>query len=73
MKIEYDYHIKANGKVIFLHSTLEITEENKAARVGVLERIGPSGIYIQYPNLKNCTFINFKKIQDIKLIKNIEN
>lgn len=68
MKTDYDYHIKVDGEVIFLGSTLEVTEKSKAARTGVLERIGPSGIYIQYPGLKNSTFINFKKIEKIKLI-----
>lgn len=67
MNINYAYHIEVDGQVIFLGAELQIKiKDSPKIRFGVLEQIGPSGIYVLFPGNKNNQFINFKKIESIK-------
>ena len=67
MKFEYDYHIKVDGKVIFLGAELKIQMINSQdKRNTVLKKIGPKGIYVKFPNLNNIQFLNFNNIESIE-------
>lgn len=69
MKIEYAYHIKVDKKVIFLGSKLRVQLIGvEKVKEGILDQIGPKGIYLKTPTRKNTEFINYKIINSMEVI-----